>query len=184
METKFGTTDSDIIFAGNGDNFLAGNAGDDILEGGNHDDILDGGSGDDILEGGNHDDILDGGSGDDILEGGNHNDILAGGSGNDSLMGEVGRDSLTGGDGADSFIFTSLNSFDIITDFNSSQGDQIIFDSESTGVAEIEDLTVHLGIGYLNNSEFNRVTSLYVDGERVIEFDTVISLEVEDFEFI
>ena len=165
MTTNFGTTGSDFLLGENGDDFLDGGAGDDLVTGGYHDDSLDGGSGDDFLQGGNHDDLLDGGSGNDSLEGG------------------VGLDTLIGGDGADKFIFTSLDSVDLITDFNSQQGDQIIFDS-ATGVTGVEDLTVHIGASYHHTSEPNKVTSLYVDGARIIEFDGVVSLQVEDFEFV
>ena len=201
MTIKFGTTDSDIFLGENGRDLLEGNSGDDILQGGNHNDSLEGDSGDDLLQGGNHDDLLDGGSGDDLLYGGHHNDILRGdsgddllrgghhndlldgGSGNDSLEGSVGQDTLIGGDGADKFIFTSIDSVDVITDFDSDAGDKIVFDAD-TGVTEIEQLTVHVGVSYNHTSESERVTSLYVDGERFMEFDRVVSLQVEDFEFI
>ena len=202
MTVKFGTTDSDTLLGKNGDDSLEGNSGDDTVIGGNHDDLLNGDSGDDTVIGGNHDDFLNGGSGDDLLNGGYHDDILYGDSGddflnggyhddllngdsgNDSLNGGIGQDTLVGGDGADNFIFTSLQSYDVIADFDSSQGDKIVFDNATTGVAEISDLTVHLGLSYENTSEFNRVTSLYVDGERIIEFDDVISLGIKDFEFV
>ena len=202
MTTQIGTTNSDNIFGQNGDDILEGNSGDDLIFGGNNDDLIEGGTGDDTIVGGNHDDILEGGtgddtivggyhddvlkgdSGDDILEGGYHNDVLYGGSGNDSLFGGTGSDTLIGGDGADSFIFTSLDSLDLISDFDSSQGDKIIFDSSTTEVFEISDLTVHIGSSYINTLEPDSITSIYVDGERIIEFDDIVSLQIEDFEFI
>ena len=166
MAIQFGTTNNDNLFGQNGNDILQGNSGDDTISGGIHDDVLEGGTGDDLLQGGLHDDLLNGNSG------------------NDSLIGEVGSDTLIGGDGADSFIFTSLDSLDAIADFNSSQGDKIIFDIFTTGVSNIRDLRVHIGSSYLDTSDRHRVTSIYVDGERIIEFDAIITLQVEDFEFI
>ena len=182
MAVTLGTTDSDILLGKNGDDFLEGNSGDDRLQGGYYDDSLEGNSGDDSLEGGYHNDMLYGGSGDDLLDGGYHDDLLDGGSGNDSLYGGSGYDTLIGGDGADSFIFTYLNAVDLITDFNAEQGDKIIFDAAK--VSEIADITVHIGASYNNASELEPITSLYVDDIRIVEFDRVVSLKVEDFEFI
>ncbi len=63
-------------------------------------------------------------------EGGN--DTLMGGAGNDDLHGGIGRDRLTGGSGADKFVFDTApntrNNADIITDFISSDGDELVFD--------------------------------------------------------
>ena len=184
MTTLNGTTSNDNLFGSNGEDFLAGNSGDDTVIGGYRDDSLNGDSGDDLLNGGYHDDSLNGDSGDDLLLGGNHNDVLDGGSGNDTLNGGIGEDTLTGGDGSDRFIFNSLDSLDIIADFDSSQGDRIVFDTAATGVANVSDLTVSVGSSYNHNSELDRVTSLYVDGEKIIEFDNLVTLQIEDFEFI
>jgi Ca2+-binding RTX toxin-like protein len=179
-----GNAGDDIISGGSHDDSLVGDTGDDRIYGGDHDDLLEGGSGDDFLQGGNQNDILQGNSGDDLLRGGSHDDLLNGGSGNDSLNGSVGQDTLVGSDGANNFIFTSLDSFDVIIDFDANRGDKIIFDSASTGVAEISDLIVHAGVSYNNTGESNRTTSLYVDGEKVVEFDSSVFLQVEDFEFV
>ena len=202
MTTLNGTTSNDNLFGSNGEDFIAGNSGDDkliggyrddslngdsgddLLNGGYHDDSLNGDSGDDLLNGGYHDDSLNGDSGDDLLLGGNHDDVLDGGSGNDTLNGGIGEDTLTGGDGSDRFIFNSLDSLDTITDFDSSQGDRIVFDTAATGVANVSDLTVSVGSRYNHSSELDRVTSIYVDGEKIIEFDNLVTLQIEDFEFI
>lgn len=201
MIIELGTSDSDAFFGENGDDFfdgvsgddiiiggyhddsLHGGSGDDFLTGGYHDDTLHGGSGDDLLRGGYHDDVLFGDSGDDLLLGGNHNDFLDGGSGNDSLEGGTGQDTLVGGEGADTFIFNSLESVDVIGDFDQEQGDKIVFDS-ATGITEIGNLTVHVGASYQDGSELDKVTSLYVGEVRIIEFDRIVSLQAEDFRFI
>ncbi|WP_213942027.1 M10 family metallopeptidase C-terminal domain-containing protein, partial [Pseudomonas sp. dw_612] len=59
------------------------------------------------------------------------NNVLDGRDGNDTLIGGLGSDTLTGGNGADVFTFNAWNETgvgdlrDIITDFNSLQGDKI-----------------------------------------------------------
>ncbi|TPO11074.1 DUF5801 repeats-in-toxin domain-containing protein, partial [Mesorhizobium sp. B1-1-5] len=79
------------------------------------------------LIGGSGDDHLYGNSGDNYLSGGAGNDTLVGGAGNDLLVGGAGADTLTGGIGADTFkldhLELSIN--DLITDYNSADGDKI-----------------------------------------------------------
>ncbi|WP_192558960.1 M10 family metallopeptidase C-terminal domain-containing protein [Pseudomonas allokribbensis] len=59
------------------------------------------------------------------------NNVLNGNSGNNLLNGGAGADTLTGGAGADTFVFGGVNEMgtgsnrDVITDFNSAQGDKI-----------------------------------------------------------
>ena len=66
--------------------------------------------------------------------GSNFNDILIGSSGNNTLTGSRGKDALTGGLGSDRFDYKTLtnsllgstnNSFDVITDFNASTGNDL-----------------------------------------------------------
>jgi len=65
------------------------------------------------------------------LTGNDGNNLLNGGAGNDFLIGGLGTDTLTGGSGADTFVFNAWNETgtgnlrDVITDFNSAQGDKI-----------------------------------------------------------
>lgn len=101
-------------YAGDGDDWLAGNAlgnelwggrGQDELSGDAGGDDLNGGQGDDLLQGGAGKDTLAGGAGNDQLRGGDGADLIRGGDGNDSISGGIGRDTLTGGAGADLFIF-------------------------------------------------------------------------------
>ena len=90
--------------------------------------------GNDILVGDAGDDTLFGQGGADILSGGDGNDSLYGGAGNDTLIGGLGEDILTGGDDHDIFKWTandvagtttSSHQKDIITDFSTTQGDQL-----------------------------------------------------------
>jgi Ca2+-binding RTX toxin-like protein len=66
-----------------------------------------------------------------VLTGNDGNNLINGGVGNDTLIGGLGIDTLTGGTGGDVFVFNAWNetgtgsSRDIITDFNSLQGDKI-----------------------------------------------------------
>ncbi len=59
------------------------------------------------------------------------NNVITGNTGNNVLDGGAGADTLSGGTGADTFVFSTLNEIgfganrDIITDFNSLQGDKI-----------------------------------------------------------
>ncbi|KPX15210.1 putative Metalloprotease [Pseudomonas syringae pv. delphinii] len=67
------------------------------------------------------------------LTGNDANNVIFGGAGNDKLVGGLGADIMTGGTGADRFVFNDLAetgqgaASDIITDFNSQQGDKLSF---------------------------------------------------------
>jgi VCBS repeat-containing protein len=103
---------------GNGDDLIAGTAGEDVISGGNGNDNLSGLDGHDLLSGGNGNDILSGGGGNDRLYGDNGNDVLFGGDGRDVLSGGNGNDVLSGGAGADVFQFGKGGGNDTITDFD------------------------------------------------------------------
>ena len=180
-----GNAGNDILSGGSHDDRLHGNRGDDTLSGGSHDDQLHGDSGNDILSGGSHDDQLHGGSGEDFLRGGSHNDLLYGDSGNDTLSGGFGQDTMTGGNGADNFMFDSLDQFtEVITDFDGSEGDKIIFDSSATNIFSVRDLVVNIGSSDEAHPHSALETSLYFGDEKIIELDGSINFQVEHFEFI
>ncbi len=101
MATKYGTSQNDTLFAGNGGDTLYGFDGDDILYGGTGNDYLHGGAGNDDLWGNAGNDDLWGGAGNDTLAGSNGNDTLWGNDGNDYLWGWYGNDHLYGGAGND-----------------------------------------------------------------------------------
>ncbi|EGH42542.1 MULTISPECIES: M10 family metallopeptidase [Pseudomonas] len=67
------------------------------------------------------------------LTGNDADNVLFGGAGNDKLVGGQGADIMTGGSGADRFVFNNLSEMgkghnsDVITDFNSQQGDKLSF---------------------------------------------------------
>ena len=72
-----GDGQANVIFSGEGDDWLFGNGGNDQLHGTKGKDMLDGGDGDDHLRGGAGNDVLIGGAGADRLDGGDGNDDLA-----------------------------------------------------------------------------------------------------------
>jgi Ca2+-binding RTX toxin-like protein len=94
------------------------------------DNVINGNTGNNTLNGLAGNDNINGGSGNDIIFGGSNNDILIGGLGNDILVGGSGKDTLFGGLGADIFGYNALSesllsTFDVIKDYNYSQGDVI-----------------------------------------------------------
>jgi len=132
---------SDVIDAGNGSNYVNGNAGDDVITAGSGTNRLYGGGGNDQIRiTGNGVGHLNGNLGDDLLQvTGGHNDIHGGQGndrilpdggdnqsfgdlGNDVISGGTGFDQMTGGGGGDLFLLSQAGnanpaSWDEITDF-------------------------------------------------------------------
>ncbi|WP_332824507.1 nidogen-like domain-containing protein [Ramlibacter sp.] len=139
-----GNSLANLIYAGTGNNVIAGAGGNDTLSyalgvagaagvkvslavttaqatGGSGTDRI---SGFENLVGSARNDRLTGSTGNNLLDGGSGADVLSGGGGHDTLVGGLGRDTLTGGAGADTFDFnlsretgaTALAA-DTITDF-------------------------------------------------------------------
>jgi Ca2+-binding RTX toxin-like protein len=127
----------------------------DTITGDSQNNLLFGGLGNDTLIGGLGNDYLDGGDGNDSLDGGLGNDTLIGGLGNDTLFGGLGNDTLIGGNGADRFVFNSLSEgIDIITDFNSVQGDKIQVSKVGFGAFSLNQFTYNSitgGLFFQNN---------------------------------
>lgn len=125
-----GNSGADTIEGGQGDDALRGGQGDDVLRGGDGGDQLFGDFGNDFLSGNLGADTLDGGAGSDVLRGGLGNDLIIGGDGDDALSGDLGNDTLVGGNANDSLVgglgadrFILSDGFDLIADFNPSEGD-------------------------------------------------------------
>ncbi len=91
-----GTTASDYVEAGAGDDDLSMRDGRDLAYGGDGDDTIDAGIGFDTVYGGADDDVLTGNGGNDILHGDEGDDDLRGGTGADLLYGGAGNDVLYG----------------------------------------------------------------------------------------
>lgn len=112
--------------AGDGDDFLYGDASANTIRGGHGDDRIGGRAGDDVLVGDLGQDRLFGNDGADRMFGGVGNDILAGGSGADSLRGGPGNDRLSGDEGTESFFFREGDGKDVILDLSAS--DRLVLD--------------------------------------------------------
>lgn len=126
----------DVVYAGAGNDFVAGLFGDDAIFGEAGDDVIRGDDGSDILVGGDGNDRLAGESagklagdglqpvpGDDYLDGGAGNDELLGEEGTDILIGGAGNDTLVGGPGKDIYIFNKGDGADDIVDIPAGAND-------------------------------------------------------------
>jgi len=96
----------------------------------------------------------------DLLVAGAGDDSINGGRGNDWIEGAGGNDTLTGGEGRDTFVLRFDGGHDVVTDFDVSNPDYIMLDSQ-TGVYD----------GYLGG----RFGSFY-DGQQVYNSqDTLVA---------
>lgn len=116
-----GTKKSDILLGTGSADDIHGKGGGDVIQARDDDDIVHGGSGDDSIQGGFGNDNIHADDGDDAVFAGPNDDYLNGGKGNDELYGQDGDDTLEGGPGAD--FFDCGPGFDIVVDFNPSEGD-------------------------------------------------------------
>jgi Ca2+-binding RTX toxin-like protein len=116
-----GTKKSDILLGTGAADDISGKAGGDVIQARDDDDIVHAGSGDDSVQGGFGNDNIHADDGDDAVFAGPNDDYLNGGKGNDELYGQDGDDTLEGGPGAD--FFDCGPGFDIVVDFNPSEGD-------------------------------------------------------------
>ena len=129
---------------------------------------------DDDINGDEGDDDINGGDGNDDLDGAEGDDNLIGGLGNDILRAGFGQDHLTGGEGNNIFGFYAAGDF-IVEDFDV-LSDMLFFDSETTGLNNVEDL-----LNAISNIEDNK------DGV-VFEFEfgngiasiTLVGVNLED----
>jgi YVTN family beta-propeller protein len=161
-ETIWGREGNDTLGGNVGDDILIGGIGADMLNGGEGFDTASyatasagvtlnlgtgrgtGGDADgdrfDSIEavvGSAHADRLTGSGGDDQIDGSAGNDVVLGARGDDVLIGGAGDDVLAGGLGADEFRFDAVSNgaVDIITDFQFSQGDTLVFGAGVTVTA-------------------------------------------------
>src|SRR5215203_4412192 len=98
------------------------------ITGNNDGTIIDGTSHDDVIIGSELNDDISGRDGNDVISGGFEPDYLSGGSGDDELYGGDDDDTLRGGSGKD--YFDCGFGFDIILDFDASEGDTHSADCE------------------------------------------------------
>lgn len=122
------------------ENLLTG-AGNDLLSGNDADNMLVAGAGNDVIYGGGGADLIEGGAGDDLIEGGAGDDILWGGGGGQTAAGSGNADVLSGADEVltgeglfDVFVFADGGN-KVVTDFNLSEADLLVFNLNALGVA-------------------------------------------------
>lgn len=144
IDWLIGGNGADRLYGSTGTDNLRGGGGNDTLHGQGDEDNMRGGTGDDILYGGSGIDTLYGGTGSDRLNGGSGNDVLFGGNGNDILHGDGGDDTMTGGYGNDRFVFNNNSGNDVITDFDVSGTETIIF-SNNNSIRNMTDLEITYG---------------------------------------
>lgn len=120
-----GGRDSDTLYGNQGNDSIFGDRSADMVRGGKGADYIRGGKENDALYGDNDADIVYGDLGNDSLWGGKLNDILYGGDGDDRLTGDLGDDTLTGDGGADVFYARPDGGADVVTDFNTAEGDRV-----------------------------------------------------------
>jgi hypothetical protein len=116
-----GTKKSDILLGTGAADDIHGKGGGDVIQARDDDDIVHGGSGDDSIQGGFGNDNIHADDGDDAVFAGPNDDYINGGNGNDELYAQDGDDTLEGGPGAD--FFDCGPGFDVVVDFNPSEGD-------------------------------------------------------------
>ena len=128
FEMPLEDTAGDVIYAGEGSDYVAGCFGNDVIFGENGNDALIGFGGNDVILGGAGVDIIYGDiawgyaispAGNDYLDGGDGNDTLYGNEGDDILIGGKNDDILKGGKGQDTYIYNVGDGIDNITDTRS-----------------------------------------------------------------
>ena len=157
-----GTVEMNILHGREGNDFIDGQGGSDRLYGRENDDYILGGDGDDKIWGGQGNDYIEGSAGNDLMFGESGSDRLLGGDGsdrllghkdNDYLSGDLGADTLTGGQGRDVFAIglgmggLTLESADVITDFNVQEDFIDLMDSATEEGLNSESLNITQGTG-------------------------------------
>jgi Ca2+-binding RTX toxin-like protein len=123
-----GTNNDDTIIGTFLNDRILGRDGDDTLNGAYGSDTIEGNDGADTVQGAELDDQLYGNKGNDVISGGPGNDYLSGGDDTNELYGDDGDDTLRGGDGKD--YFSCGTGFDVVLEYDKSQGDVYTMDCE------------------------------------------------------
>lgn len=109
-----------------------------------------------------------------VLTGTAGSDTIDGGAGNDTIVGGTGTDYLTGGRGADTFIFGERSQYDIITDFNSAEGDRIMLDMGGSAEATAYSGALWDGLAFETAGGTCYVSCVDINGDGVM--DTQLSI--------
>ncbi|AXY59742.1 VCBS domain-containing protein [Acinetobacter sp. WCHAc010052] len=99
---KAGYTTVDVTTTDSGS--YTGSSASEYIQGGTGDNTINGNSGNNVINGGAGNDNLSAGSGSDVINGGLGNDTINAGSGSDRISGGAGNDILKGGDAGENFV--------------------------------------------------------------------------------
>lgn len=111
----------------------------------------------------------------DTIVGTDSADIIDGGAGSDVIIGGAGTDTLTGGRGADTFVFGANSQYDIITDFNSAEGDRVLLDVGGSANKAAYSGTLWDGLSFQTAGGTCTVHCVDVNGDGIM--DTQLSLD-------
>ena len=103
-----GAEGDNIIYAGEGNDFIDDWVGNDEIYAGSGDDYVEDWDGDNIIYTEEGNDSVNSGSGNDYIDGGSGDDNIRSGSGNDTILGGSGNDTIDSGSG-DNIITTGSN---------------------------------------------------------------------------
>ena len=123
-----GTSNDDVIIGTELNDDISGRDGSDVINSATGADTIKGNDGDETIVEADGSGQVYGNRGDDVISGGFEPDYLSGGSGDDELYGGENDDTLRGGSGKD--YFDCGFGFDIILDFDASDGDSHTADCE------------------------------------------------------
>jgi Ca2+-binding RTX toxin-like protein len=123
-----GTSHDDVIIGSELNDDISGRGGNDVINSATGADTIKGKDGDETIVEADGSGQVYGNRGNDVISGGFEPDYLSGGSGDDELYGGDDDDTLRGGSGSD--YFDCGFGFDIILDFDASDGDSHTADCE------------------------------------------------------
>ncbi len=173
-EIGVGSTSSDVVDTGGGDDIIYETGGSNIIDTGSGNDgsMNVGGTGWDIVMGGSGNDSIigpsngflnaRGGSGRDIIIGGNNTDYIFGDEGDDSLIGGGGDDYIVGGEGDDwivggtgndTFVYGKGDGDDIIIDFG--VGNDVLNLTKLGGTITFEEIQAVTTVDAYGNAEID-----------------------------
>ena len=101
--------DNDLIFVGNGNAHVWGQAGDDTIYAGTGKDWISGGAGNDSIHASSGQTVIHGNGGNDVIFAGTGTGTLSGGAGNDIIKADGGSYSVYGGAGFDTLDFAGAS---------------------------------------------------------------------------